>query len=238
MKSVVALVVNLATAAACIVLVMAFGPQLKERWFDRHSPSLARAEPLERVAFRVALPKRNSLGNQLAKVAFIEFSDFQCPYCGRFARGTLVNLQKEFVDSGKMVYVYRNYPLDRIHPFASQAGKAALCAGDQQKFWPMHDRLFADQGALGDVDLIRQAKGLGLDLDRFSSCFNGDSKSRLADDIADGERAGVTSTPTFLIGTVQSSGDVLVKTRIHGDQPFAVFRAAVEELVRASVTTS
>jgi protein-disulfide isomerase len=189
------------------------------------------------VDFRVALPKTNNRGNQQAKIVFIEFSDFQCPYCGHFARESFVNLQNEFVDSGRMMYVFRNYPLDQIHPFASKAGKAALCAGDQHKFWPMHDRLFADQKALGEADLLRQAEGLGLDRDQFARCLDGDSDSRLADDIAEGKRAGVISTPTFLIGTVQHSGDVLVKTRIHGDQPLAVFRNAVEELI-ASVTTS
>jgi protein-disulfide isomerase len=217
--------VNLLTAAACVMLIVVFGPQLKERWSGR------RYEPVEHVAFHVTLPTTNNLGSREAKVAFIEFSDFQCSYCARFARESFVSLQKEFVDSGKMLYAFRNYPLDQAHPLASKAGKAALCAGDQQKFWPMHDRLFADQTTLDPVGLRRHAEGLGLDLDRFSKCFDRSSDSRLADDVAEAKRLGVRSTPTFLIGVVQSSGDVLVNTRIRGAQPLAVIRSAVERLV-------
>jgi protein-disulfide isomerase len=100
-----------------------------------------------------------SMGNGDAKVTLIEFSDYQCSFCGRHFSQTLPRLMTEYVKTGKVKYVLRDFPLEPIHPLAFKAAEAARCASDQGKYWEMHDRLFSNQQALGPKDLPRHAEG-------------------------------------------------------------------------------
>ena len=99
--------------------------------------------PLEGAAIR---------GNRSATVAIVEYSDFKCPACGQFATGTLPAIERRYVDTGKVLLAFRQYPMDR-RPLAQKAAEAAICAGDQGKFWEMHDQLFAHQGRLEETSL-------------------------------------------------------------------------------------
>jgi protein-disulfide isomerase len=102
----------------------------------------------------VSLSGHPMLGHTGAPLTPIEFSDYQCPYCRRFFGTTLAALKAEYIDTGKLRYVFRNFPIDRIHPFARKAAEAAHCAGDQGQYWEMHDRLFHNPKAL-QVEQLR-----------------------------------------------------------------------------------
>ncbi len=172
-KAFVETVANVVTVMACFAIVIVAFPQLKQMWQGSSGPAATRPGLVEHVSnLRMTMPKVAIRGNHDAKVALIEFSDFQCPYCGVYARGTSGEIQKEFVDTGKIIYGFRNFPLTQIHPFARKAGQAALCAGAQQQLWPMHDQLFRDQKTLAVEDLRRYADELGLDRSRFTQCFD------------------------------------------------------------------
>ena len=97
---------------------------------------------------RASLADAPALGRPDAPVTLVEFSDYQCPFCGRFFSATLSTLKRDYIDTGKVRYVFRDYPLAQIHPQARKAAEAAHCAGDQGKYWEMHDRLFRNQKAL------------------------------------------------------------------------------------------
>ena len=97
------------------------------------------------------------IGRADARLTIVEFSDFECPFCGRFNRDTFPQLKSEYIDTGKVRYVFRNFPLERIHPRAMKSAEAGACAHLQGKFWPMHDRLFANQQALTEPDLVAHA---------------------------------------------------------------------------------
>jgi protein-disulfide isomerase len=88
-------------------------------------------------------------GEKNAKVTLVEFSDYQCPFCARHVRATLPPLESEYIATGKIKYVFRNFPIASIHPLAFKAHEAANCSGEQDKYWEMHDRLFANSKALG-----------------------------------------------------------------------------------------
>jgi protein-disulfide isomerase len=118
------------------------------------------ARDVEDVVFDLA--GRPAKGASGARVILIEFSDFECPYCGRHFRQTLPRIDREYVQTGKVRYVFRHFPLESLHKEAFKAAEAALCAGDQQKFWEMHDRLFAHQDALATGKLPGHAAALGL----------------------------------------------------------------------------
>ena len=137
------------------------------------------------------------LGKPNAAVTIVEFSDFQCPYCLR-ASPTLRRLQEKYGD--KVRVVWKDFPLTRIHPQAFKASEAAHCAGEQGKFWPYHDRLFANQGALQVDALKRYAQELSLEMGSFNSCLDSSKfAERVRRGLADGERLGVSSTPTMFI---------------------------------------
>lgn len=138
-----------------------------------------------------------------SKVVFVEFSDFQCPACGA-AFPTIKRLSDEYSDRVK--FVYKDFPLSTIHPFAQKAAEAAQCALEQLKFWEYHDTLFANQEKLTVTDLKQYAVTLGLDSAQFNECLDSAKySSRVSEDFAAGQKVGVNGTPTFFINGVKYS---------------------------------
>jgi protein-disulfide isomerase len=169
------------------------------------------------------------MGDKAAKVAVVEFSDFQCPFCGRYARETWPQIQNDYVKTGKIRYGFRDFPLISIHPNALKAAAAAECASEQGKYWEMHDRLFANPGALGDGDLARYALEIGLESQKFNECLaSGKKEEKIREEMGEGMKAGVGGTPTFFVGTVNSQGAFKVTKVITGAVPYANFKQALD----------
>jgi len=176
-----------------------------------------------------------SMGEQAAKVVVVEFSDYQCPFCGQFARDTFSKLVDGYVKTGKVRYVLRNFPLSQIHPQAAKASEAAECAGDQDKYWEMHDRLFTHQGALKLDELPGHAESLGLDAGRFKECLeSGKYLSKVNADLTEGSRLNVRGTPTFFFGFADEKDPQRMKAvrLISGAQPANVFTDVLDALVK------
>lgn len=170
-------------------------------------------------------------GRADAKVTVIEYSDFQCPYCGRYVTQTYPQVDKEYIATGKIRYAFRHYPLERLHPLALKAGIAGECARRQDKFWPMHDRLFGNQAKLQPADLTEHARALGLDMKAFQTCVDGKGIDTIREDQATGGRGGITGTPTFFVGISQPDGSVHVVDRIVGAGSIDSFRAALDKVL-------
>lgn len=131
--------------------------------------------------------------------------------------------------TGKLRYVVRDFPLESIHPHATKAAEASHCAGDQGKYWEMHDLLFANQRALGASDLPGHARTLGLDAKKFQDCLDGGAHAaRVRRDLADGQKAGVRGTPTFFLGVIEGNGKVRVVQVLRGAQPATAFKTAID----------
>ena len=138
-----------------------------------------------------------------APVTIVEFSDFQCPFCSR-AETVVDEVMKKY--GNKVHLVYRDYPLS-FHPFAEKAAIASECAKDQGKYWEMHNAMFGNQSKLAVADLVETAGGLGMDKDKFKACVDGDKfKSEVQHDFQDGQKYGVTGTPTFFINGIMIVG--------------------------------
>jgi len=130
-----------------------------------------------------------TMGPESAPVTLVEFSDFQCPYC-RAAAPTLKQVANKYGD--KVHIVYRQYPIASLHPFALKAAEASLCANEQGKFWPLHDRMFDDQTKLGVSDLKQQARELGMDGKKFDACLDaGKYVEQVQNDMKEGQRSRV-----------------------------------------------
>ena len=195
-------------------------------------PAPARG-PVTEVSLDVPVAGRPVKGSAQATVAIVEFSDFACPFCGRYVSQTLPRVASEYIASGKVQYFFVNYPIESLHPQAFRAHEAAICAGEQGRFWEMHDRLFANQRALAPEDLAGHAKAIGLDLDEYAPCFeSGRTAERVREDQALGQRTGVGGTPLFLVGTIEpGSSSVQAVRAISGAQPFALFKQTLDEVL-------
>jgi protein-disulfide isomerase len=172
-----------------------------------------------------------SMGKADAGVTLIEFSDFQCPFCGRYVRDTLPEIKKTYVDTGKIRYVFRHYPIDSLHPQAVGSARTAVCAQAQGKFWPMHDRLFANPQDQSPDRLSEHATAVGLNMGAYKSCIAGSAANVVTTDIAAAVAGNAMGTPAFFIGTNQPGGAVRVVTTVYGAKPFAEFQTAIEQVL-------
>jgi protein-disulfide isomerase len=190
-----------------------------------------RAGPLESPSVTFKLTDEPAKGDRDAKLVLIEFTDYQCPFCARHARETMRALDVEFIASGKLRYVVMDFPLESIHPAAPKAAEAGHCAGEQGKYWEMHDRLFENQRNLAHVDLVRYAQELALDPVTFNECLDsGRYRARVRNSLAAGQQAGVTATPTFFLGIVEADGSTIKAVQaIRGAQPIPAFRSAINK---------
>lgn len=179
----------------------------------------------------VPLGDSPSLGNADAPLVLVEFTDYQCPFCKRAHDGVLAELKKKFVETGKLRFVTRNLPLS-FHPNAEPAAHAALCALQQNQFWPMRDKLFALSATLSRSNYLNAAAELNLDAERFRACLDGKAfATQIAKDAKDAEAAGITGTPSFVLG--KASGGKITGLLMVGAKPYPQFEAEIEKLLAA-----
>jgi len=206
-------------------------------WRLLSPPATARAgepraavENIESQDLSIALSGANRKGPPDAQVVLLEFSDYQCPFCGRFATETFNQIDKEFVTTHRIQYAFHNYPLGG-HADAIPAAIAAECSGEQGKYWEMHQLLFANQADLSKRIWLQEAPKLALDMQAFENCLNGAKAEKVKADIAEASRFGVNSTPTFFIGKLTKDGQFKALRRISGAQPYAVFEKELKAIL-------
>ncbi len=193
---------------------------------------MGKQPPLEDVV--VSTVGAQSLGDAKAKVMVVEFSDYQCPFCGRYANDTYSKIVDDYVKTGKVRYMMRNFPLEQIHPNAVKAAEAAECAGDQGKYWEMHERLFKNQNQLDAKELPAHALVLGMDQPKFQDCMStGKFTAKVKADIADGAKLNVRGTPTFFFGypDPKDPSKLNAVKLLSGAQPLSAFTAILDGLL-------
>lgn len=211
--------------------------QLRELRGDDPLKRVAPAKP--QVPFDLTInPNPTEVkGNKGARIAIIEFSDFQCSYCLSYVTQTFPQIDKDYIKTGKVKYIFRNLPLTSGHPNAFRAAEAAHCAAEQGKFWEAHDRFFAHQNTLNPNDWPQHAQALGLDTAKFNQCLtSGKYDDDINTDIEDAQRVGINGTPAFLIGVVAPDGSKInVRKLMMGAEPYNSFKQALDELLSAQV---
>ena len=171
-------------------------------------------------------------GSNEARLAVVEVSDYQCPYCARHTRETYPLLEKDFIATGKVRYAMLDFPL-RNHPFAFKAAEAATCAADKGKFWEMHHLLFENQNALNPETLPAYAEQLGLDRAEFEACLKEGRQQSVNADLQQATKAGISATPTFLIGWLKDGDQLKPAEVIRGAQSFENFERVIKQLLEA-----
>ena len=167
-----------------------------------------------------------------AKVAIMEYSDFECSFCGKYVRELYPRIDETYIKTGKIKYFFRDLPAPD-HSNSALAAQAARCAGDQGKFWQMHDLLFAAQPALSETNLVSYAESLGLDMPKFTACFSGANYADAIRQSSAGARSmGLHGTPSFLTGLMSDDGNFLRTTNvIVGIESFDELKASVDQLL-------
>ncbi len=180
----------------------------------------------------VALRGEPVRGDSSARIAVIEYADFECPFCGQYMRQAYPQIVDNYIRTGKVKYFYRDLPLS-MHSHAMVAAQAALCAGDQGKFWEMHDSLFANQAALTENDMANRAKSLGMDPGQLTQCVSSQKYSNEIEKSAtEAQSMGIDGTPTFFLGVIQDNGNVVkVEKTIVGAHPYQTFKSDLDELL-------
>jgi protein-disulfide isomerase len=211
-----------------VVLLASAGALLFVTLRDR--PLFRESRTFSLPTARQSLVGASLIGSKEAPVAMIVYSDFQCPFCGKFARDTVPVLRSSFVNTGKLAIVFRHLPIDRIHPNARRAAQAAECAGRQGLFWDIHDTLFAiglpfERGALEQT-----LTAVGGNPHAWQECVDGPPVDQIHRDTESATALGIRSTPFILLGPVEF-GELRVTRSIAGAKAVSTFVDGVEAIL-------
>jgi len=184
-----------------------------------------------KLAMKISADNDPVIGNLDAPITIIEFSDFQCPFCARFYTQTLPLIYEEYIDQGKVKLVFRDFPIQSIHPNAVPAAVASECANEQGKFKEMHDILFDNQNEWNNQETVdalslfsQYATEIQLEQETFDSCLtSGKYIEEIQKDLIDGQNYGVSGTPGFFVGN-----DQIGYVQIKGAQPFDIFKKVID----------
>jgi protein-disulfide isomerase len=187
--------------------------------------------PQPAPAVRLADIRGYAIGNPDAPLTMIEFTDMQCPFCRQFHLTTFDQLKKNYIDTGKLRYVSRDFPLEAIHSLALTSAKAARCAGEQGKFWELRHQVMLNNAQLNPQMIGTLADDLKLEMPAFRACTDQTARfeADIRKDIADGTSIGVSGTPSFVVG--RSTPEGVDGVLLVGALPYATFEARFKELL-------
>jgi len=204
--------------------------QIRQALEKMQSPQAAPA-PDDKVSYKLS-PGGFSMGDVKAPLVMVEYTDFQCPFCQQFHNTAFAQIKANYIDTGKIRFVSRDFPLD-FHDNARRAATAGRCAAEQGKYWEMRHVMIVNAEALKADNLATYATTVKMDVPKFKGCLESDKfKAQIDQDIAEGGVAGVQGTPSFVIGRLEN--DKLEGVRMVGAMPYAQFDAKIQEMLEQS----
>jgi len=195
---------------------------------ERNQAERGRRPPVPKTA-SATTRGRPALGSKDAKITVVEFTDYQCPFCSRFATTTFDRIRQNYIDTGKIRWVVLDMPLS-FHKDAMMASQAAHCANEQGRFWEFRALLYQNQNKLQAEHLAKYARQTGLETEAFNTCLNSKRFDTVIEkDRQEAVKQQITGTPTFVIGN--TTPDVITGKRIVGAQPYRVFSSEIDRLL-------
>jgi protein-disulfide isomerase len=234
MTSRIEIVTHLATLGVALLML---GILVWDRFDSQHERATRSGQQVEDVSNLKTAVSIDERRRGAGQVAIVEYSDFECPFCGTYAQTIYPEVGHRYVDPGRVQYIFRNFPIDRSHPEALGAAEAGMCAFEQGKFWDLHDALFKHQSDLSRPNLTRYASDAGVKSDVFEACMLRGEADRVRHERAEGIRLGVKSTPTFLLGYLEPGGrSIDITKRINGMLTFDAFSEQIDHLSKSSAS--
>jgi protein-disulfide isomerase len=201
------------------------------------APQAAAPAPARPVDDKVSIafvPGTYTLGKDDAPLVLVEYTDYQCPFCQRFHNDAFAQIKTNYIDTGKIRFVTRDFPLS-FHENAMRGAVAARCSAEQGKFWDFRNTLIANANQLQADKIAGYAQSASLDVTKFKACVDSDKyKAAIDKDMAEGQSAGVTGTPAFVLGRMQNGK--LEGVRIVGAMPYGQFDAKIQEFMKQTPT--
>jgi protein-disulfide isomerase len=220
------------------VLVTALGASaliMKELWArseERPTDRSSMAVPDKLISLDGAARK----GNSSVSAVMIIYSDFECPFCAKFARTSLAEIEKDYVQNGLLGLAFRNMPLERIHPYASSAAETGVCAGRQGRFWEWHDAMFKSKTPFESETISLVSSATGLNVAALKRCIqSGEGADQVKRETEEAKALGIRGTPTFLLGQVQATGQVKPHSMFSGWRSIQYFKSALDDLVSRTI---
>lgn len=202
--------------------------QLKEKVAGLEQ-KLAEVQP-KALPISLAGTENMTLGKADARIAVVEFSDYECPYCAKHYKNVLPKLRERYIDKGVIRYVMKDFPLE-FHAHAKNAALATRCAGEQKQYWAMHDAIFEAKGQFSDELLADVANRHKLDSAALKLCMDDPAQlARVQNDMGLGSRLGVNGTPAFMIGRINKDKQLVEYRRFDGVQSFETFESMIDGL--------
>jgi protein-disulfide isomerase len=190
----------------------------------------APARPVDDKVSYAFVPGSFTLGKDDAPLVLVEYTDYQCPFCQRFHNDAFAQIKTNYIDTGKIRFVTRDFPLS-FHENAMRGAVAARCSAEQGKFWDFRNTLIANASQLQADKIAVYAQNASLDVTKFKACVDSDKfKTAIDKDMAEGQLAGVTGTPAFVLGRVQNGK--IEGVRLVGAMPYAQFDAKIQEFMK------
>jgi protein-disulfide isomerase len=171
-----------------------------------------------------------SVGKENAPLVLIEYTDYQCPFCQRYHNDSFAQIKTNFIDTGKIRYISRDFPLP-FHENARRGATAARCAAEQGKFWELRHTMIVNANQLQADKLGGYAQAASMDVPKFQACVDSDKyRAAIDKDIAEGSAVGVSGTPSFVLGRVENGQ--LQGVRMVGAMPYAQFEAKIQDMLK------
>jgi protein-disulfide isomerase len=171
-----------------------------------------------------------SVGKENAPLVLVEYTDYQCPFCQRYHNDSFAQIKANFIDTGKIRYISRDFPLP-FHENARRSATAARCAAEQGKFWELRHTMIVNANQLQADKLGGYAQSASLDVPKFQACVDSDKfKAAIDKDIAEGSAAGINGTPSFVLGRIENGK--LQGVRMVGAMPYAQFEAKIQDMLK------
>lgn len=226
-------VVNVVLIGACLLVSANAGVTLWGRLVSGSRPASARpaAQQTPLPTEPISIKDRVTRGSDKASAVVIEYSDYQCPFCARFEHETWPILNQEYVQRGRVSWVYRHLPLEAIHAAAFRSAEAAECAAAQGRFEEFHGLLVRNRQQLDPASLTRYAQEARLNEAGFSECMKGSAREKVRDDMDSASKLGITGTPSFVIGVREPDGRIRLRERLVGAVPIAQFQASIDKVL-------
>ena len=195
------------------------------------APAQAAAPPPVSDKVDIAFPSGGfSMGKDNAPLVLVEYSDYQCPFCQRYHNDSFAQIKANFIDTGKVRYISRDFPLS-FHENARRGATAARCAAEQGKFWELRHTMIVNAAALQADKLGGYAQSVSMDVPKFQACVDSDKyRAAIDKDIAEGTVAGVSGTPSFVLGRIENGK--LQGVRMVGAAPYAQFEAKITDMLK------